>query len=186
MTPSQPPKVRHGARVESLAPPASEADFSRLCALLTECVHAGASIGFVEPLAPGEVDSYWRKACNDVAQGSRLIFVARSQADGQIVGSAQLGLELRPNGRHRAEVQKVLVFPGERRKGIASALVGVVESAALSRGITLLFLDTSVGKGGAQELYAALGYTYCGGIPGYALDPDGTAADNAIYFKKLG
>jgi acetyltransferase len=173
-------------KIESLSQPVTPADLSRLSSLLAECVHSGASIGFVEPLAPGEVDSFWRKVCNDVAQGSRLIFVARSQVDGQIVGSAQLGLELRPNGRHRGEVQKVLVFPGERRKGIASALVGVVESEARSRGVTLLFLDTSVGKGGAQELYLALGYTYCGGIPGYALDPDGTAADNAIYFKKLG
>lgn len=172
-------------KIEGLSHPVSPGDIASLTALLAECVHAGASIGFVEPLAPGEVEAFWKKACNDVVQGSRLIFVARRQGDGQIVGSAQLGLELRSNGRHRAEVQKVLVFPSERRKGIASALVGVVESAARSRGVTLLFLDTSIGKGGAQELYLALGYTYCGGIPGYALDPDGTPADNAIYFKKL-
>ena len=60
-----------------------------------------------------------------------------------------------------------------------------VESRARASGVRLLYLDTSEGPGGAREFYENLGYTYAGGIPGYALDPDGSPAKNAIYFKEL-
>jgi ribosomal protein S18 acetylase RimI-like enzyme len=171
--------------LEPLQNPPDPGDFSRLCALLSACVRSGASIGFVEPLAPGDVEAYWRRACGEAAAGGRLILVARERADGAIAGSAQLLLETRANGRHRAEVQKVMVFPELRRRGIAAALMSALESAARERGVSLLFLDTSEGRGGAAAFYAALGYHYAGGIPGYALEPDGTPAKNAIYYKAL-
>jgi len=82
-------------------------------------------------------------------------------------------------------VQKVMVSPSERRRGIASLLVSDLERRARDRGVRLLVLDTSEGRGGARAFYDALGYTYVGGIPGYALDPDGAPASNAIYFKEL-
>ena len=104
----------------------------------------------------------------------------------RIIGSAQLNLASRPNGRHRAEVQKVMVSPSHRRRGLGSQLMARLETLARERGITLLHLDTSEGPGGARELYEALGYTYAGGIPGWALDPDGTPAQNAIFYKELG
>lgn len=83
------------------------------------------------------------------------------------------------------EVQKVMVRPTHRRRGIAAALMALVEAAARDRWVRLLFLDTSEGRGGAVQFYERLGYTYVGGIPGYALDPDGTPAKNAIYYKTL-
>jgi ribosomal protein S18 acetylase RimI-like enzyme len=60
-----------------------------------------------------------------------------------------------------------------------------LEERALARGVRLLFLDTSEGYGGARALYDTQGYVYVGGIPDYALDPDGTPAKNAIYYKML-
>lgn len=171
--------------IENLRVPVSPADFAGLCGLLAECVHAGASIGFIEPVDAGEVEGYWQRVAREAGAGSRLILVAREAAGGPIAGSAQLALESRPNGRHRAEVQKVMVSVSRRRKGIAAALMASVESAARERKVTLLHLDTSEGAGGAREFYGALGYAYVGGIPGYALDPDGTPAKNAIYYKAL-
>ena len=41
------------------------------------------------------------------------------------------------------------------------------------------------GTGGAGHFYESLGYTYAGGIPDYALDPDGRPMKNAIYYKIL-
>ena len=111
--------------------------------------------------------------------------VSRREAS-EIVGSAQLALGTKPNGRHRAEVQKVMVRPWYRRRGIAAGLMAALEAAALARGVRLLYLDTSEGYGGARALYDALGYVYVGGIPDYALDPDGTPAKNAIYYKRIG
>ena len=60
-----------------------------------------------------------------------------------------------------------------------------LERHARERLIRLVFLDTSEGPGGARGFYERLGYTYAGGIPDYALDPDGTAQKNAIYYKLL-
>lgn len=172
-------------KIEDLTFPVPAGDFTRLCGLLSACVGAGASIGFIEPLAPVEAEAYWRRVFLDAAAGSRGILVAREAAGGAIVGSAQLAFESRANGRHRAEVQKVMVLPEHRRRGVASALMSAVESAALGRGVGLLYLDTSEGRGGAREFYAALGYAYVGGIPGFAVDPDGTPSKNAIYYKTL-
>jgi acetyltransferase len=171
--------------IESLTHPVAAADFAALCAILLECVGAGVSIGFVDPLAPGEIEAYWRKVTGDAAAGTRLILVAREAAGGPVVGSAQLAFESKANGRHRAEVQKVIVAAAHRRKGIAASLMAAVESAARSRGLSLLYLDTTDGPRGARKFYDAVGYAYVGGIPGYAVDPDGTPQRNAIYFKAL-
>ncbi len=168
-----------------LPDPVGDADLSALCALLGECVRLGASIGFVEPLPGEEVRAYWRKVLAEASAGNRLVLAARAAPGGPLVGSAQVAFESRANGRHRAEVQKVMVLGSHRRSGVASALMAAAESAALARGVRLLHLDTSEGKGGARAFYEALGYTYVGGIPGYALDPDGTPKPNAILYKEL-
>jgi GNAT superfamily N-acetyltransferase len=173
--------------IEPLAPDAhsSRETLAQLIALLTTCVQSGASIGFLAPLPVAEATAYWRKVFGDSAANHKSLLVARESADGPIVGSAQIAFETRANGRHRAEVQKVMVLPSHRRRGIAAQLMGAVEELAQRRGVTLLFLDTSEGHGGAREFYATIGYTYVGGIPGYALDPDGRPAKNAIFYKAL-
>jgi acetyltransferase len=111
--------------------------------------------------------------------------VARDETGG-IAGSAQIAWETKANGRHRAEVQKVMVRPSHRRRGLAARLMAEIEAQARGRGVRLLFLDTSDSRSGARELYEALCYLYAGGIPGYALDPHGTPEMNAIFYKKLG
>ncbi len=160
-------------------------DAAELAALLTECVARGASIGFLAPLSPAEANAYWAKISGDLPGGYRVLLVAREHADGPILGTAQLAVESRANGRHRGEVQKVMVSPRVRRRGIAAQLMQEIEAAARRRRLTLLFLDTSEGHGGAREFYARLDYVYVGGIPGYAMDPDGQPAANAIYYKTL-
>lgn len=162
----------------------AETDRRELAELLTACVAHGASIGFLAPLAEAEADAYWAKIAADLPGGHRLLLVARD-GDGRIVGSAQLAGETRANGRHRAEVQKVMVRPTHRRQGIAAQLMGELEAAARARGITLLFLDTSDSHAGARAFYEALSYVYVGGIPGYALDPKGVPEANAIFYKTL-
>jgi acetyltransferase len=159
-------------------------DAAEFGALLRDAVEHGASIGFTLPLAETEVAAYWRKVGADVGAGHKLLFAARDAA-GRLLGSGQLALEPRSNGRHRAEVQKLLVFAAKRGAGTGSALMQAIEAGARAHGRTLLFLDTSVGASGAMRLYEQLGYTQCGGIPDYAMDPDGTLKANAIFFKKL-
>jgi GNAT superfamily N-acetyltransferase len=156
-----------------------------LVALLQSCVHGGASLGFLAPLSDPEAREYWSAITPSVASGSRAVLVARDAADGRVVGSGQLAFESKPNGRHRAEVNKVMVRPSHRRRGIAARVMRELEQLARQRGVWLLFLDTSEGFSGARALYESLGYCYVGGIPDYALDPDGRPEKNAIYYKKL-
>jgi acetyltransferase len=171
--------------IETLAAPPNSSDRRDLVALLIACVEHGASIGFLAPLAFAEAEAYWEKIAADLPGGFRLLLVARERTGGPIVGSAQLALESRANGRHRAEVQKVMVLPAHRRRGIAARLMRELESVARARRVRLLFLDTSDSHSGARELYEALAYVYVGGIPGYALDPRGTPEKNAIFYKTL-
>jgi GNAT superfamily N-acetyltransferase len=171
--------------IETLPPMVTDGDFGELVTLLTDCVEGGASIGFLAPVPRAEVEAYWRKVIADHAAGGRVILVAREAADGRIAGSAQAAWETKANGRHRAEVQKVMVRPSHRRRGLAARLMAGVEAAARARGVRLLFLDTSDSHSGARELYEALRYVYAGGIPGYALDPGGKPEQNAIFYKVL-
>lgn len=157
---------------------------AEFAALLRDAVEHGASIGFTLPLADAEVADYWRQVAAGTAAGHRRVLVARDAA-GRLLGSAQLALEMRANGRHRAEVQKVLVLAACRGAGVGGALMAHLEAEARADGRTLLFLDTSVGAGGAVRFYERLGYTPAGGIPDYAMDPDGQLRANAIFYKRL-
>lgn len=171
-------------KIEALAIDEASRRTPELIALLIDAVRHGASIGFIEPLEEGEAGAYWRGVLADLPAGRRVLLAALDE-EGRLLGSAQLALEPRANGRHRAEVQKVLVFAAARRRGIGAALMGAAETEARARGRRLLFLDTSAGAGGATAFYEALGYTFVGGIPDYAADPDGRLVPNAIFYKLL-
>jgi ribosomal protein S18 acetylase RimI-like enzyme len=107
-----------------------------------------------------------------VHEGERVVLAA-VDGRGTVLGTGQLALEARANGRHRAEVQKLMVAPAARRRGIARALMLALEDAARAAGRTLLVLDTREGDA-AAALYAALGWTLAGRVPGYVLERDGT------------
>jgi acetyltransferase len=121
------------AVIESLTAEAARAATRDLDMLLEDAVDSGASIGFLPPLGPTEAADYWAEVAAAVAGGSRVLLVARD-ADGALVGSAQLGLETRPNGRHRAEVMKVMVHRKARRRGLGRDLMLAAEAEARSAG----------------------------------------------------
>ena len=174
-----------GIRIEWLSASTLNAARDDLVALLQSCVHSGASLGFLAPLSGIEARAYWDSLAPHIESGSRAVLVARDATDGRVVGSGQLAFESKPNGRHRAEVNKIMVLPSHRRRGIAARVMHELERLARQRSVWLLFLDTSEGFSGARALYESLGYLYVGGIPDYALDPDGRPEKNAIYYKKL-
>ena len=112
----------------------------------------------------------------------QVLLVAR--LDDRAVGTAQLGLAAKPNARHRAEVQKLLVHSRARRMGIARALMTALEEQARRLGLTLLVLDTRQGDP-SERLYAAHGYTLAGIIPQYARNGDGGLDATVLYYKIL-
>ena len=58
------------------------------------------------------------------------------------------------------------------------------EAEAQAEGKTLLVLDTVTGDD-AERLYARLGWTMVGVIPGYALYPDGRPCSTTIFWKTI-
>ncbi len=154
-----------------------------LGALLKDAVDSGASVGFLPPLAEGEGEAYWRTVVESVRDGSCVLLVAR-EADGALVGTAQLLLSTRPNGSHRAEVAKVIVHTNARRRGIGRALMLAIEERARGLGRTTLVLDTRQGDP-SERLYTSVGYTLAGVIPRYARSANGAVDPSAFYYRLL-
>jgi acetyltransferase len=168
--------------IETLSDTPPEADFADLIALLRDAVESGASVGFMLPVREAEMTAYWQSVFGDVRAGRRVVLVVRT--GGRIVGSVQLELAGKPNARHRAELQKLLVLRPYRGRGLGCTLMKAAEAAAHAHARTLLVLDTSA-SGNALGIYARCGYTRAGVIPRYARDPDGPLIDAVLYYKEL-
>lgn len=152
-----------------------------LGALLTDAVESGASVGFLAPLEHDTAMHYWAHTATSLGRDLRL-WVAERGSD--VLGSVQLSLCERENGRHRAEVQKLFVLRSARGQGIAGELMATVESYAREHGRSLLFLDTQVGST-AERVYTRLGWIKAGEIPRYAASPDGTLHTTAYFWKEI-
>jgi GNAT superfamily N-acetyltransferase len=160
----------------------AEACLPALASLLIDAVEAGASVGFLPPLRAAEAQAYWQTVQESLRAGERLLWAA--WAGGQLAGSVQLDLCPRPNGRHRAEVMKLLVHRNFRRRGLGRALMLTVEAAARERGRTTLVLDTLVGEP-SELLYTSLGWVRAGVIPQFARTAAGALEATALYYKLL-
>jgi ribosomal protein S18 acetylase RimI-like enzyme len=171
-------------QIEDLSPANLAHEIDALAGLLHACVHAGASISFILPFPLDEARAFWRgKVAPGLFAGTRHLLVARG--NGRVLGAVQLGFDLPPNQRHRAEVSKLLVHPDARRQGIARRLMVELERVARAEGRSLLTLDTREGDA-AEPLYRALGYQTVGVIPRYARAPESERLDGTvIMFKEL-
>lgn len=152
-----------------------------LADLLIDSVQNGASVGFMDPLAPERAVAFWQGVAAAVGRGERLLFVAES--DGAVLGTVQLHLALPENQPHRAELSKLLVHSSARRRGIGAGLMSAAEEGARAAGRTLLVLDTATDA--AERLYRRLGWTEVGPVPGYALMPDGRPAATVFFYREL-
>src|SRR5688500_3311199 len=101
--------------IETLPASPTAADLADLANLLGDAVESGASVGFMQPVDGAEMANFWRGIFADAAVGKRVVLAARSA--GRIVGTVQLELAGKPNSRHRAEVQKLLVLRSHRGRG---------------------------------------------------------------------
>lgn len=154
---------------------------SRLNALLVDAVEQGASIGFMAPLSLDEANNYWEDVLARLGHEQRLVLLIDGQ---RLLGSVQLSLCSRANGRHRAEVQKLFVHSSVRGQGHGRQLMRAVEAEARAAGRTLLVLDTEAGSL-AETVYRRLGWSHAGEIPAFAASPDGELRTTALYFKLL-
>lgn len=170
--------------IVTLDPAAITARLPQLADLLHACVQDGASVGFILPFSRQDSAQFWRgNVLPAVARGVRQLLVA--ELDGALAGAVQLDWDTPPNQAHRAEVRKLLVHPMFRRRGMARQLMQAVETQARALPRSLLTLDTR-SDDHAQPLYLSLGYQVAGGIPGYALAPEGGRLDaTTIMYRQL-
>lgn len=168
--------------VEELAPDDLDGAIPGLSLVLAACVEKGASIGFLPPFDSAEAAEFWRKMAVQIRAGERRLLVARRGAD--IVGAVMVVLAMPANGRHRAEISKLIVDPDGRRLGIGRALMKAAEALARREGRKLLVLDTRTGDV-AEKLYAGLGFRKTGEIPDYVVSETGALESTTVMYKQL-
>lgn len=168
--------------IERLTETQARAVLPELVALLQDVVQGGASIGFIDPVSADVAEAYWRDVVREVGRQSRILLIARR--DGKVAGTVQLGLCTRPNGLHRAEVQKLLVHTRWRGQGIAKELMSAIEQEAQTAGRSLLVLDTERGQI-AEGMYERAGWIRVGEIPDFACSPDGHLHATVIFYRKI-
>ena len=170
--------------VVSLAAADLEAALPQLIALFQDALDSGAALGFLPPLTPEAGAAYWRRVGEAVAAGSVVLLLARDAGTAEIVGTVQLALAPQSNGRHRAEVMKMMVHRRTRRQGVARQLLQALDAEARRLGRSTLVLDTRQGDD-AEQLYRRVGYQVAGTIPAFAQNPDGTLHATVLYYKLL-
>lgn len=166
-------------RVTTIAP---QPLMNELVLLLQDAVASGASIGFLPPLTTDAALSYWQDIQDALQTQSRVLLIARDATG--VVGAVQLDLPAKPNARHRAEVQKLLVHTRARRQGLARTLMNEIEAIAQRAGRFLLVLDTREGDV-AVQLYQQRGYIAVGAIPSYAQNEHGTFDATIVFYRML-
>jgi acetyltransferase len=153
-----------------------------LIELLLDAVGQGWSLGFKADLDAAQARSYFDEVLSDVEQGNLLLWVV--VRDEQVQASVQLALCQKLDGRHRAQVQKLLVQQQAQRHGLGQQLMTALEQGARQHQRGLLHLDIQAGAP-AEAFYRALGYTRVGEIPDYTSGPNDDYHSTAIYFKSL-
>lgn len=150
-----------------------------LADVLVDSVAGGACVGFLDPLSHEHARAWWHDALREPNSKTWI-----AHHDGWIVGTVRLLLATAPNGRHRAEVTKLLVHSAVRGRGYARALMEAVEDGARRLGRKLLVLDAQSGSL-AEQLYEKWGWRPVGVVEDYALTPDGRLASTTFMTKRL-
>ncbi|MEQ0580413.1 GNAT family N-acetyltransferase [Pantoea dispersa] len=168
--------------IDSLSATQAQPLLASLCEVLHGCVADGASVGFIDADDRAVMARFWQDKIYSLASGDNQLLVAWQA--GEIVATVMLGFSNMPNGRHRAEISKLLVHPRARRQGIARRLMLRAEQLAQQQGKTLLVLDTRSGDV-ASALYLSLGWQVAGSIPYYAESTAGELDATTVMYKRL-
>ena len=155
-----------------------DAHIDELAQLLVDAHAAGMGLGLAVPL---DAAGAYRDAAEALSPGERLLLAALE--DDAVVGAVQLD-RAGGNGRHRAEVRRLVVRADRRGAGIGRALMEAVVERARALGLRLLWLTTHEGTD-ADGVYAQLGWARAGVIPKWGELPGGELAANAFYYLEL-
>jgi ribosomal protein S18 acetylase RimI-like enzyme len=166
----------------------------QLSDLLVRVVATGAAVSFLHPLPFAEARHYWTGV---LRPGVFLVTASANQPSDRpgssrvnppltqrIIGTVQVHLAGQPNGKHRADIAKMMVDPDWQRRGVGRALLDRAEAIALREGRTTLILDTEAGAP-SNRLYLSAGWREVGRIPEYARSSSGGLHSTVYYAKWL-
>ena len=169
-------------RIEELTSAGVEERLGALAQLLLDAHDSGMALGLAAPLSLESAHAAYRDAAARLAPGERILLAALEV--GEVVGAVQLDRSDAGNGRHRAEMRRLVVRADRRGAGVGRALMEAIVEAARGLGLRLLWLSTHEGTD-ADRIYERLGWTRAGVIPDYAELPNGELSGNAFYFLRL-
>jgi ribosomal protein S18 acetylase RimI-like enzyme len=112
-------------------------DIDVLVELIHNAISTNNSVGFLHTTTKSELIEFWQNEINELETANTFL-IAR---DGiRIVGIVILTRETRPNGRHRAELRKLIVHSEYQRNGIAHTL----ETQALIHGLNRHYYSIAI------------------------------------------
>lgn len=154
-------------------------DREKLVELIYDAIHSNNSVGFLYSTSKSELHEFWEKEVSDAAN---TLILAR--VNDVIVGIVIVTRETRPNGRHRAELRKLMVHSQYQRQGIGRGLEQRATDFAQAEGLTLLYLDSATDFL-VERVYESWGWQKAGSIPDYSSKPDGTFEPTTYFYKLL-
>ncbi|HEV8461332.1 MAG TPA: GNAT family N-acetyltransferase [Gaiellaceae bacterium] len=158
-----------------------ESHLDALAQLLLDAHETGMALGLAAPLTIDSARAAYENTAERLSQ-DRILLAAFD--DDELVGAVQLSRADAGNGRHRAEVQRLVVRGDHRGRGVGRALMEAVVDEARKRELKLLWLTTHADTA-ADRIYERLGWSRAGVIPDYAELPNGELAANAFFYVQL-
>jgi GNAT superfamily N-acetyltransferase len=169
-------------RVVELDADAVEAHLGELAQLLLDAHASNMALGLAPDLTAERAAVVYRRTASQLKAGERILLGA---FDGNIlVGAVHLARAEAENGRHRGEIQRLVVGTGSRGRGIGRMLMEAAVGQARRLGLRLLWLMTHEGTA-ADQIYQRLGWTRLGVVPAYSTLTDGSVTGNAYYYLQL-
>jgi ribosomal protein S18 acetylase RimI-like enzyme len=133
--------------------------------MLAELVRGGAALGWVEPPSSAEVADLLHRVAEAVRAGDGALRAA--YVDGRLAGLGYWLRYARPTHRPHADLEKLAVDGSAHGRGVGRALTSALLADARAAGIEVLTLDARGDNTAALGLYASLGFTEYGRLPGF-------------------
>ena len=103
------------------------------------CIESDKMVAdFMPPLNAAKMTRWWAEKALQIAAEPSSRHIIFMEENGRATGVVMLEMKTHETGNYRGEVQKLIVSPQHRQRGIARKMMGKLEEVARSEGRTLL------------------------------------------------
>lgn len=120
-------------------PSAHDGKVSQFADIQIACIESDKMVAdYIPPLNHEKIKLWWAERAAQVTSEPKARHIIFMEENGKATGVVMLQMNTTETGRYRGEVQKLIVSPQHRMKGIARKMMGKLETVAKSEGRTLL------------------------------------------------